>query len=673
MTTRTEFTLKQYQQIIQDFLRYDFAYYVLSAPLVDDNYYDELYKQIQLFEMSNPSTISPLSPTQRVGPQTLETTFDSHTHSEKMLSLNKVFNLSDIEDWEKRTEKLLETSLNSPYCIEAKIDGLAISLIYIDGELNKAVTRGDGITGEVVTLNVMTIPDIPRQLTGVPQTLEIRGEVYMARSDFNALNLKCQEQGLPLYVNPRNSASGALRQKNPAVTQERKLSFFAYSLHQDTIPFNSHFESLKHLSTLGFKTFGKTQLVNNHAEIEQWLDDLLKQRDILDFEIDGAVIKIDDLSLQKELGSVGREPRWAIAYKFAAEQVQTILEKIEIQVGRTGVLTPVAHLTPVLVGGVTVSRATLHNEDELQRKDIRAGDTVWIQRAGDVIPQVVKSVIEKRLKDSSPFVFPTHCPECESLVVRPEGLASHMCTGGLKCPAQLKGAIIHFASRKAMEIGSLGEKTVEQLVDKQLVKQFSDLYDLTPTQIRDLDGFKDKSIQNLLLSIEVSKNKPYPNLLYALGIPHVGEQTAQLLCLNYPDVDSLQAATVESLLTIQGMGEIMAKAIVSFFEDRQNQQMILALKHHGLQLSVSLQEDLGQNESGLLKGESIVFTGKLERYTRPEAEQRAKSLGAQIQSAVTKKTTLLVYGADAGSKLAKAEQLGVKAITEAEFLLRIES
>ncbi|HEY9721378.1 MAG TPA: NAD-dependent DNA ligase LigA [Oscillatoriaceae cyanobacterium] len=656
---------RRVQDLRREIEEHNYRYYVLSQPVVTDAEFDRLFRELQALETAHPELVTPESPTQRPGGQ-VETTFAPVRHQVPMLSLANAFSLEELEAWYARVVKLAERTAFR-FCVEPKIDGLAISLRYEEGRLVQGATRGDGMSGEDVTPNVRTIDVIPHQIS-LAKPLEVRGEVYMSIADFEALNVRRGEAGEALFANPRNAAAGSLRQQDPRVTRERPLKFWAYGvvgLEGQT----SHYGTLQAVQALGFPIWPEIEVVDSLDAVWNLCRAYEARRSTLPFEIDGVVVKIDSLREQEELGAVGREPRWAIAFKFPPIQATTKLCDIQIQVGRTGTLNPVAVLEPVEIGGVTVSKATLHNEEEIARKDLRIGDTVIVQRAGDVIPQVVKSVPEKRTGHETAFHMPEHCPVCGSLVVKPDGLAMRYCTGGLSCRAQLVESIKHFASRRAMDIEHLGGKTVEELVDRQMIKDVADLYGITREQLLGVARFAEKSAENLVAAIADSKKQSLKRLVFGLGIHEVGEQTAGWLVDRFHSMDRLMNATVDELKDVPGLGPVVSESVFDFFAEPHNRAVIEKLRDAGLRMA----EEAPAAADGPLKGLEYVFTGRLERMTRPTAEALVSRLGAKAGSAVTKKTSFVVAGEEAGSKLEKAQKLGVPVLTEDEFLERLST
>jgi len=638
-------------------------YYVLDDPEVPDAEYDRLMRELEAVESSFPDLVTPDSPTQRVSGTPMEG-FETVAHRVPMLSLGNAFSAEEVADFYRRVSQGLERD-DITFAAEPKLDGVAISLTYVDGLLTTAATRGDGEKGENVTANVRTIRAVPLKLHGEgwPSLLEVRGEIYMPRNGFDAFNKKALEQGEKPLVNPRNGAAGSLRQLDPQITAKRPLALFAYATAtRDNLP-DSQFDALARLRDWGFP-------VNPEIRRVQGLDGCLDYharmgalRPSLGYDIDGVVYKVDRFDQQGFLGFISKAPRWALAHKFPAEEEITRLLDIDIQVGRTGALTPVARLDPVFVGGVTVTNATLHNEDEIRRKDVRVGDWVVVRRAGDVIPEVARAVHQRRETDLAEFRMPESCPECGSAVERIEGEAVTRCTGGLICPAQRKHSIRHFATRKAMDIDGLGDKLVDQLVEEGLIHTVADLYCLTHEQLVSLERMGGKSAENLLKALEKSKKPPLDRLLYALGIREVGEVTARSLATHFGTLDALQDASEETLTEVNDVGPIVAKHVAAFFEQDNNRQVIEALLAAGVEWQ-PLEDKSGQQP---LAGEIWVLTGALS-MPRIQAKNLLESLGAKVTGSVSAKTTALLAGEAAGSKLVKAQKLGVKVLSESDFV-----
>ena len=660
---------------------YGHQYYVLDAPKVPDAEYDRLFRELQQLEAAYPELLTADSPTQRVGGKPLDA-FTTVQHALPMLSIRTETDTTAIgaEHFDERIRKELGLDVSDDlveYVAELKFDGLAMSLRYENHVLVQAATRGDGESGEDVTLNIRTVGQIPLRLpSDAPKLLEVRGEVYMARADFEALNerqrtrIAAGEKNEKTFVNPRNAAAGAVRQLDSTIAAQRPLSFFAYGLGDITpqndgrVIFSSHFEFLLQLKSWGFPVAQQTQCVKGVSGLVQFHQKIAQERDSLPFDIDGVVYKVNSLDAQQRLGFVTREPRWAVAHKYPAQEELTTVQAIEVQVGRTGKLTPVAKLAPVFVGGVTVTNATLHNEDEARRKDVRIGDTVIVRRAGDVIPEVVSVVVEKRFQDAQLFTMPSHCPVCNSLAVREEGEADYRCTGGLYCRAQRKQAILHFAHRRAVEIEDLGDKLVEQLVDAGIVNTLPDLYKLGLSALSQLDRMAEKSAANVLAGIEKSKNTSLPKFLFGLGIRHVGEATAKELSRHFGTLDAIMDATIDQLLQVSDVGPTVAQSIRNFFDQAHNREVVEQLKACG----VNWKEGIASEGASLpLTGQTFVLTGTLQTMGRDEAQAKLEMLGAKVSGSVSKKTHAVVAGAEAGSKLEKAQSLGVTVLDESAF------
>lgn len=644
---------------------HNYLYYVLDQPKISDSEYDQLFRELENLEKQFPQLVTPDSPTQRVGAPPLEK-FKEVTHKIPMLSLSNAFTQEEAIDFDRRVKKFLGTTDDIEYVVEPKIDGLGISLIYENGVFTKGATRGDGVTGEDVTINLKTIKSIPLRLLEekekAPQRIEIRGEVYMKIKEFERLNKERQKRGEPLFANPRNAAAGSVRQLDSKITASRPLDIFCYAVGEVVgITFSTHWEMLETFKAWGLKVNPLIEKVKDINGVLRYHDQMQKKRNTLEYEIDGIVVKVNRIDLQKKLGTISRSPRWALAYKFPAHQVTTKILDIIAQVGRTGAITPVAIMEPVEVGGVTVSRATLHNQDEIDRLDVRIGDTVVIQRAGDVIPEVVGVIKEKRTGKEKKYNLPDKCPVCGSPVYKSPDEAVARCIG-ISCPAQLKETIIHFASRNAMNIEGLGTKHIEQMVDKKLIRDVGDLYYLTKEDILKLERMADKSATNIINAIEKSKSTTLPRLIFGLGIRHVGEHIAKLLAQEFGSIEKLASANREQLLQIQEIGPEIAESILRFFSDKKNLQVIEKLKNAGITYKKPQPPKVS-----ILTGKTFVFTGTLADFTREEAEGLVESLGGKISSSVSKNTDYVVVGTEPGSKLQKAKELGIKTITEEEF------
>ena len=640
---------------------HNYRYYSRDDPLIPDAEYDQLLRELQSLEAQYPELVTPDSPTQRVGAAPLKA-FGEVRHEVRMLSLDNAFSDDELNDFDRRVCERLETD-QVEYAAEPKLDGLAISLLYQEGKLVRAATRGDGVTGEDVTQNVRTLASVPLKLSGrsIPSVLEVRGEVYISHAGFEALNQQAADAGQKLFVNPRNAAAGSLRQLDPAITARRPLEMFCYGVGKvdgGTLA-TTHTDILSQLQGWHLRVYEDVQRVSGVSGCIAYYRHYEQLRDTLPFEIDGVVFKVNHLEQQTSMGFVARAPRWAIARKFPAQERETRVLDIDVQVGRTGALTPVARLEPVFVGGVTVTNATLHNEEEVQRKDVRKGDAVIVRRAGDVIPEVVRVIREKRRKGARKFHLPTTCPVCQSHVVRVEGEAVVRCSGGLFCPAQRKESIKHFASRRALDIEGLGDKLVEQLVDSGLVSHVSDLYRLTVDDLAGLERMAEKSATNLIESLDRSRSTSLERFIYALGIREVGEATAQTLAREFGDLEALMAADVETLETVHEIGPIVAMRILEFFGEQHNREVISKLRDAGVRWSA-----VEKAHTQLLAGKIFVLTGTLS-MPRADLKDKLQSLGAKVTGSVSKKTDYVVVGADPGSKYDKAIKLGVAVLDEA--------
>jgi DNA ligase (NAD+) len=640
----------------------NYRYHVLDDPQIADADYDALLRELIDLEEAHPEVRTPDSPTQRVG-SAVGSDFSPYPHGKPMLSLANAFDGDELRAFDERVRKLASRDTLA-YACELKIDGLAISLHYDGGTLVRGGTRGDGTTGEDVSANVRTVRSIPLSLReATTRHIDVRGEVYLRKSDFNALNEKREAAGLPPFANPRNAAAGGLRQIDARLTAERRLSFFAYAVGEMDVddPPATQFELLAYLRRLGFATNPHVAHAPSIADVIAYVERWERERDELDYEIDGVVVKVDELAVQAQLGSVGKDPRWAIAYKFRAREATTRLIRIGIDVGRTGTLNPYAVLEPVQIGGVTVQNATLHNEDDIRRKDIREGDVVVVRRAGDVIPQVVGPVLSERVGDPPEFHMPAHCPVCGSDVDRPEGEAMARCTNAT-CPAQRRERVLHFCSRGAMDIEGIGDVLAFALVDSGLVNDVSDIYHLDAERLATLPRMGDKTIANVLANIAGSTSRGLARVLFGLGIRMVGAQNAAILAGDYGSIDALMAASEAELLTSDGIGEQIAASVVLFFAQEPNRAMIERLRAAGVDLTAPKRE---RAPAGVLAGKTLVLTGTLPNLTRDEAAERIVAAGGKVTSAVSKKTDYVVAGDEAGSKLTKAESLGIAVIDEA--------
>ncbi|MBL1266996.1 MAG: NAD-dependent DNA ligase LigA [Halomonas sp.] len=649
----------------------NYRYYVLDEPTLTDADYDRKFQRLQQLESEHPELVTPDSPTQRVGAAPADG-FPSVAHAIPMLSLDNAFSRDDIFAFAERVAERLEcTADDLEFTCEPKLDGAAVSLVYEQGMLVSGATRGDGRNGEGITSNLRTLRSIPLKLMGknVPALLEVRGEVIMRHAGFEALNERAREEGSKVFANPRNAAAGSLRQLDPRITAKRPLEFHAYQAArlEPDLGDTAHSELMQRLSTLGFRASAELKVVKGPQAVADYCEQLGEKRDGLGFDIDGVVIKVNDLRHQRELGFVARAPRWAVAFKYPAQEEVTTLNDVEFQVGRTGAITPVARLKPVTVAGVTVSNATLHNADEIKRLDVMIGDTVSIRRAGDVIPQVVSVHTELRPADAREIIFPEHCPVCGSDIERIEGEAVARCSGGLYCAAQRKEALKHFASRKALDIDGLGEKLIVQLVDLDWVESPAALFHLTVEQLQSLPRMGEKSATNLVNALETAKSTTLARFIYALGIREVGEATAANLANHFGTLDAIQAAELEALEAVNDVGPIVAAHVHTFFRQPHNQETIAAL----IEAGITWQEAEVTQGPTPLEGQTWVLTGSLESMTRDEGKVRLQALGAKVAGSVSKKTTCLVAGEAAGSKLTKAEQMGVEVVDEATFIERL--
>jgi DNA ligase (NAD+) len=662
-TMVTEALRKKVEKLREEIGYHNYRYYVLDQPEVTDAEYDRLMRELEKLEEQYPELRSPNSPTQRVGAPPLES-FEIVRHTIPMLSLANAFEESEARDFDKRVKKFLGSSSDVEYVTEPKLDGLAVELVYERGQFVVGSTRGDGVNGENITQNLRTVKTIPLQLIRkeipVPERLEVRGEVIMQLKKFRELNRKREETGEPLFANPRNAAAGSVRQLDSKITAGRPLEIYCYGIGEGRGPaFKSHWEILQTFPKWGLRTNPHIRRCMNMGEVIEYYHEMNEKREKLPYEIDGIVIKLDRLDLQTKLGEIARSPRWALAYKFQPKQETTKILDIIVQVGRTGALTPVAVMEPVKVGGVEVSRATLHNQDEVDKKDVRIGDRVIIQRAGDVIPEVVQVILSKRTGHEKKFKMPSKCPVCGAEVIREEAI--HRCIG-LDCPAQLKGRIKHFASKRAMDIEGLGVKLIDQLVDKGLVRDVADIYYIKKDKLIALERMADKSAQNIIDAIEGSKTKPLSKFLYALGIRHVGETTAEDLARRFTRLDDFFHLSEEDLMEVEGIGPEVAASVHQFFNDKKNKESAERLKKAGVKVI-----EPKVKEKTKLAGKTFVFTGTLKAFGRDEARNMVESSGGLTVSSVSKKVDFVVVGEDPGSKYDKAKELGIKILTEEEF------
>ncbi|OGW07347.1 MAG: DNA ligase (NAD(+)) LigA [Nitrospinae bacterium RIFCSPLOWO2_02_39_17] len=670
--------LKEIEKLRDEINYHNYRYYILDSPVISDAEYDRLFKRLVETEERFPHLITPDSPTQRVGAEPLGE-FKTIAHTIPMLSLNNANTPEDAREFDEKIKRFLNTKEDIEYVAEPKLDGLAIELVYADGIFTGGSTRGDGYTGEDVTLNLRTVKSIPLKLIGeklpLLSRLEVRGEVFIPIKAFNNLNRDRGKKGEPLFANPRNAAAGSVRQLDSRITATRPLDIYCYGTGTiESAKFKTHFEILQALKRWGLKVNPLIKVCKGIEEVIKYHEEMEKKREDIPYELDGVVVKVNRLDLQDMLGALTRSPRWAVAYKFKARQETTKIRNIEVGVGRTGALTPVAVLEPVNVGGVTVERATLHNQNEVDRKDIKIGDWVIVQRAGDVIPEIVTVIKDRRNGNEKPFKLPSKCPLCGSTVIR--NGAIHYCTGGLSCPAQLKEGIRHFSSKRAMNIEGLGDRHINQFVENGVIKDVADLYNLNKENVTGLERWADKSAQNLIEQIEKSKNTTLPRLIYALGIRQVGEHMAKVLADNFSSLDELMRTSYERLMEIHEIGPETAKSIITFFKEGHNRKVIEKLKKAGVKTAVSGQfgapiQWMGRVSS--LKDKQFVLTGTLSEFTRDEAKELIENLGGRITSTVSKKTDYVIAGAEPGSKYDKAKELDIKTLNEAEFKRFISS
>jgi DNA ligase (NAD+) len=662
-----DYILKKIEELREKIRYHNYRYYVLDDLIISDVEYDQLMKKLAKWETKYPQYINSSSPTQRVGIEPVSG-FSTVKHIAPMLSLANAFSTEELRAFDQRIKKIIPQQ-KLEYIVELKIDGLAITLVYENGIFIRGATRGDGTTGEEITSNLRTVKAIPLKLFSkdIHPRIEVYGEVYMKKSEFKRLNEKRMKNEESLFANPRNAAAGSLRQLDPRITDQRHLDNFIY---RATFPegheFNSHMEVLNYLKKIGFKVNPHTKLCQNMEEAINYCSQWIEKKEELDYEIDGMVIKVDSLRMREELGSTTRSPRWAIANKFPAQQVTTKVRDIIVQVGRTGALTPVAVLDPVRISGSVVQRATLHNEDEIKRKDVRIGDIVLVQKAGEVIPEVVKVIEEKRTGKEKEFIIPAQCPVCGAKVFRPEGEVVSRCNS-LTCPAQIKERIRHFSSRNAMDIEGLGPAIIDQLVEKNLIKDISNLYFLKRDDLISLERIAEKSAYNLLDAIKTSKKKSLANLIYGLGIRYVGVHTAEVITRYYPTLDKFKKVSLEELIEINEIGPKIAESIIFFFKEKENLALIERLRSAGL--NFGQEEEIGRKKKGtqILAGKQFVLTGTLNDFTRTQAKEIISELGGRVTGSVSKKTDYVVAGEDPGSKYQKAQKLGVTIINEVEF------
>lgn len=649
--------------------QHNYNYYVLDTPKISDYEFDQLLKELQELEEAHPEFFDPNSPTQRVG-GTVTKIFPTIVHEHRMYSLDNSYSIEDLQDWEKRIEKALDEKVE--FVCELKYDGASVSILYENGLLKQAVTRGDGFQGDEITANVKTIRSVPLKLKGdFPEKFYVRGEIILPHKEFERINSERAELGLELYANPRNTASGSLKLQDSGEVAKRKLDCYLYTIVGNNLNFNSQWDMLKAAESFGFKIPKTAKLCSSLQEVLDFIDYWDSERKNLPFEIDGIVVKVNSFAQQEELGHTAKSPRWAMAYKFKAEKAETELLSISYQVGRTGAITPVANLKPVSLAGTIVKRASLHNEDIINKLDVRIGDRVYVEKGGEIIPKIVEVNFDVRQPDSQPVEFIKNCPECGSALIRNEGEAQHFCPNEDECKPQIIGRIEHFVSRKAMDMASIGVETIGLLFDNQLAKDAADLYDLKKEEILPLDRMADKSAQNIMDAIEKSKEIPFEKVLYAIGIRHVGETVAKKLAKEFHSMENLMNATIEELSNTDDVGEKIAWSIQEFFSKEKNRILVNRLKEAGLKMEIG---EESKPTSDILVGKTFLFTGALTQFTRDEAQKLVEQNGGKNVSGVSKNLNYLIAGEKAGSKLKKAEALGtVKILTEDEFLEMINS
>lgn len=662
--------VEEIERLRKEIAYHDYRYYILNEPVISDAEYDELMRRLKELESKYPELITPDSPTQRVGGAPAPE-FKKVRHEEPMLSLDNAFSKEELLAFDQRIKKWSGES-EIEYVVEHKIDGVSVSLVYEDGVFVVGATRGDGVTGEDVTANLRTIKTLPlRLIKDLPGRLEVRGEVFMTKEEFERINAEREEAGLPLFANPRNAAAGSLRQLDPRVTASRALDIYVYYLiNPEKWGIYKHWDALNFIRELGFKVNPYSRLCKNIEEVWNYCEEWEKKKSSLSYAVDGVVLKVNRMDLWRKLGATSKSPRWAIAFKFPPEEATTKILDIVVNVGRTGILTPVAIFEPVHLGGTIVKRASLHNEDEIRRKDVKIGDWVIVRKAGEIIPEVVKVIVERRTGNEIDFRMPDKCPVCGASVVRPEGEVAYRCIG-INCPAQLKERIRHFASRDAMDIRGLGPAIIEQLVDKKLVKDIADLYYLTYDHVLSLERMGPKSASNLIKAINASRNRPLANLLFGLGIRYVGKVVAKLLADKFLTIDRLAKASYFELMEIEGIGEKVASSVVEFFREPQSLELIEKLRRAGVNLGRE-KEAPKEVKENFFKGKTVVFTGELKSFTRTQASQLLESLGAQVLDSVSKKVNLVIVGENPGSKYEKALSLGIPILNEREFLERLK-
>lgn len=662
--------VEEVERLRKEIAYHDYRYYILNEPVISDAEYDELMRRLKELESKYPELITPDSPTQRVGGAPAPE-FKKVRHEEPMLSLDNAFSKEELLAFDQRIKRWSGES-EIEYVVEHKIDGVSVSLIYEDGIFVVGATRGDGVTGEDVTANLRTIKTLPlRLIKDLPGRLEVRGEVFMTKEEFERINAEREEAGLPLFANPRNAAAGSLRQLDPRVTASRALDIYVYYLiNPENWGIYRHWDALNFIRELGFKVNPYSRLCKDIEEVWSYCEEWEKKRGSLGYAVDGVVLKVNRMDLWKKLGATSKSPRWAIAFKFPPEEAVTKILDIIVNVGRTGILTPVAIFEPVHLGGTIVKRASLHNEDEIRRKDVKIGDWVIVRKAGEIIPEVVKVVVERRTGSEIDFKMPDKCPVCGASVVRPEGEVAYRCIG-INCPAQLKERIRHFASRDAMDIRGLGPAIIDQLVEKKLVKDIADIYYLTYDHVLSLERMGPKSASNLIKAISASKDRPLANLIFGLGIRYVGKVVAKLLADKFVTIDKLARASYPELMEIEGIGEKVASSVVEFFREPQSLELIEKLRKAGVNLGKE-KEAFKEVKENFFKGKTVVFTGELKSFTRVQASQLLESLGAQVLDSVSKKVNLVIVGENPGSKYDKALSLGIPILREEEFLKKLK-
>ncbi len=666
-----EHILQRIEELREELHQHNYNYYVLDEPTISDFEFDAKLKELQELEAAHPEFYDPHSPTLRVGGE-ITKNFPTIQHQFRMYSLDNSYDFNDLQDWHTRISKILETE-DIEFVAELKYDGASISILFENGKLSQAVTRGDGFQGDEITANVKTIKDIPLQLQGnFPERFYMRGEIYLTHHNFNKINEERLAEGYDAFMNPRNTASGSLKLQDSGEVRKRNLSAVLYQFVSENSPAETHFELLQQAKTWGFKISEKAQLCKNIQEVQDFINFWDEKRKKLNFDIDGIVIKVNSLKQQQLLGYTAKSPRFAMAYKFKAEKVETELLSIDYQVGRTGAVTPVANLAPVLLAGTIVKRASLHNEDIIKKLDLHVGDFVYVEKGGEIIPKIVGVNLEKRNVFATEVQYATHCPECGSELIRLEDQAAHFCPNETHCPPQVVGKMIHYVSRKALNIENLGSETIEQLYREGLLTNIADFYTLRKEQLLPLERMAEKSAQNIIDGIEKSKQIPYEKVLYGIGIKHVGETVAKKLAKNFPSIDDLKNATEEELCQVEDIGSKIAESIVSYLQNPENWEMIERLRSYGVQLEKG--ENTTEVLSTVLEGKTFLFTGKLSLFTREQAEEMVEKHGGKNISAVSKNLNYLVVGEKAGSKLKKAQDIGtITILDEQQFLDLIES